>query len=221
VAVDADTSDNAVDTAPADERETFEASAQAEGESTDDSDTSRADSQSAARDDTGPPAPKAGRTGMRAGVITVAIVLAALVGLGSWLGQQIVKDRRAEAQRQMLVAAGRQAALNLTTIDYTTVDTDITRILDSSKGTFHDDFQNRSAPFIEAVTESKSKSEGTVTEAGLESQDGDEAQVLVAVAVKTSTAGVAEPQPRAWRMRITVAHNADHDAKVSNVQFVP
>jgi Mce-associated membrane protein len=215
VAVDVDTSDNVVDTGSADEREVPAQSASADGESTIADDAPSYDDE-----ETGPQR-RAGRSAVRAGVIAIAVVLAALVGLGSWLGHEILQDSRAEAQRQMLVGVGRQAALNLTTIDYTTVDADIKRILDSSTGTFHDDFQKRSGPFVEAVTEAKSKSEGTVTEAGLESQEGDDAHVLVAVAVKTSTAGVAEPQPRSWRMRITVTHNADHDAKVSNVQFVP
>lgn len=160
-------------------------------------------------------------TAVRVAFAVVLVMLAALVGLGVWLGQQFVSDRHAEAQRQLLVGVGRQAALNLTTIDFTTVDADIKRILDSSVGTFHDDFEKRSEPFVQAVTEAQSKSVGTVTEAGLESRDGDDAQVLVAVAVKTTAAGVEDQQPRAWRMRITVTQPAGQDPKVSNVQFVP
>ena len=72
------------------------------------------------------------------------------------------------------------------------------------------------------VKAAQSKSEGTVTDAGLESQRGDSAQVLVAVAVKSRTAGGEEPQ-REWRMRIEVRSVGPdaQDAKVSNGVFVP
>jgi Mce-associated membrane protein len=166
------------------------------------------------------PAPHTRHTQMRAAVVLSLVLLATFVGLGIWTGRQIAQDRDGDVHRQMLVGVGRQAALNLTTIDFATVNDDIKRILDSTTGSFHDDFQKRSGPFIQAVTEAKSRSEGTVTEAGLESIDGDDAQVLVAVAVKTSIAGTDEPAPRAWRMRITVTQPAGQDAKVSNVQFV-
>jgi Mce-associated membrane protein len=110
--------------------------------------------------------------------------------------------------------------VNLTTIDWQEADADINRILDSATGTFYDDFSKRSQPFVQVVKQAQSKSVGTVTEAGLESQSGDQAQVLVAVSVKTTNLGVNEQRPRAWRMRIDVQKIGDQ-AKVSNVQFVP
>ena len=59
---------------------------------------------------------------------------------------------------------------------------------------------------------------GAVTAAGLESSTDTSAQVLVAVTVQTSKSG-APPQPRSWRMRLTVQKAGDA-AKVSNVNFV-
>jgi Mce-associated membrane protein len=69
------------------------------------------------------------------------------------------------------------------------------------------------------VKQAKSTSVGTITEAGLESEESGHARVLVAVAVKTSNAGAPEQDPRTWRMRITVQKDGDQ-AKVSNVEFV-
>jgi Mce-associated membrane protein len=54
----------------------------------------------------------------------------------------------------------------LTAIDYTHVNADVQRILDSSTGRFRDDFQNRSQPFVDVVEQAQSKSEATVTAAG-------------------------------------------------------
>jgi Mce-associated membrane protein len=109
--------------------------------------------------------------------------------------------------------------VNLTTINYTEIETDVQRILDLATGAFRDDFEHRSKPFIELVKAAQSKSEGTVTDAGLESQHGDSAQILVAVAVKSRTAA-GEEAPREWRMKIEVKSVGD-EAKMSNVVFVP
>lgn len=155
--------------------------------------------------------------------------LAAIVGLLSvvalmatvgWTGFQAYQAQQTKAQRQMFLQVGRQCALNLTTIDWQHAEGDVQRVLDSATGSFYDDFQQRSQPFIAVVKQAQSKSVGTVTEAGLESESGDEAKVLVAVTVQTSNAGAPDQQPRAWRMRITVKQDGD-DAKVSNVEFVP
>ncbi|HEY1842292.1 MAG TPA: hypothetical protein VGG53_19120 [Mycobacterium sp.] len=152
--------------------------------------------------------------------VGVAIVVA-LVGLAGWLGYRVHQDRQVQAQRNLYVQVARQTAINLTTINYTEVDADIKRVLDSATGAFHDEFQNRSQPFVEVVKKVQSKTEGTVAEAGLLSYTKDQAQVLVAVAVKTSMAAApVDQEPRRWRMRLTVDKTGD-SAKVSNVEFVP
>jgi len=149
--------------------------------------------------------------------LVAAVTLAALVG---WLGISRYQTDKTQAQRELFLEVGRQGAINLTTIDYQHVEADVQRIIDSSTGNFYDDFKQRSAPFIDVVKKAQAKSVGTVTAAGLESESGNEAQVLVAVSVKTTNAGAAEPTPRAWRMRIAVS-KLGADAKVSNVAFVP
>jgi Mce-associated membrane protein len=152
--------------------------------------------------------------------VGVAIIVA-LAGLGGWLGYRVHQDHQVQAQRNLYVQVARQTAINLTTINYTEVDADIKRVLDSATGAFHDEFQNRSQPFVEVVKKVQSKSEGTIAEAGLLSYTKDQAQVLVAVAVKTSMAAApADQEPRRWRMRLTVDKTGD-SAKVSNVEFVP
>ena len=156
------------------------------------------------------------------GPIAVSLaIIVALVGLGGWLGFRVHQDHQEQAQRNLYVQVARQTAVNLTTINYTEVDADIKRVLDSATGAFRDEFQNRSQPFVEVVKKVQSKSEGTISEAGLLSYTKDQAQVLVAVAVKTSMAAApADQEPRRWRMRLTVDKTGD-GAKVSNVEFVP
>ena len=152
-------------------------------------------------------------------LVASAVVVATLTGLAGWLGYRAYDNHEAQVHRDLFVQTARQGAGNLTTISYTEIDADVQRILDSATGAFRDDFEKRSKPFIEVVKAAQSQSEGTISEAGLESVRRDSAQVLVAVAVKSRTAA-GEQSPREWRMRIDVQAVGD-GAKVSNVVFVP
>ena len=154
------------------------------------------------------------------GLATGIGILIVLAGLASWLGVKVHHEYQVEQQHQMFLQAGRQAAIDLTTIGYTTVDADIQRVLASSTGSFNEDFQKRHSAFAQVITQAKATSEGAVTEAGVESVNGDSAQILVAVSVKTSNVGAPEQEPRHWRMRITV-QNVGGSMKAANVGFVP
>jgi Mce-associated membrane protein len=156
---------------------------------------------------------------VRLATILGLVAVVALAALCGWLGFRTYESRKEADERNLFLQVGRQAALNLTTIDFEHADEDVQRVLDSSTGTFYDDFQARAQPFKEVVKQAKSKSVGAIAEAGVESITQDGAEVLVAVTVKTSNAGAAEQEPRAWRMRITV-QKVDDGAKVANVRFV-
>lgn len=158
--------------------------------------------------------------GAMSAIVVGLVVALAMAGLTGWLGYRARQSIQANQQRALFIETARQAAVNLTTLSYTEIEADIQRIVDSSVGSFRDDFQKRAPAFVEVVKRAQSKSVGTVTAAGLESLSGDQAQVLVGVSVKTSANGAPEEQPRSWRMRISVARDGD-GAKVSNVQFVP
>lgn len=151
-----------------------------------------------------------------AGAILAVATLAGAVG---WLGYRDHNIQQAQQQRASYVQVARQAAINLTTISYAKADADVQRIIDSTTGAFRDDFGQRSRPFVDVVKQAHSESEGTVTEAGLESVDGDTANVLLAVSVRTTIAGTVQPEPRRWRMRISLQHTGD-GPKVSNIAFV-
>ena len=165
-------------------------------------------------------APTAQRRPRSRALIAVLAAVAALVGLNGWLGYRDYQARHDERVRQEMVEAASRGAINLTTIDHEQVDTDVQRILDSSTGVFRDDFEQRAQSFSEAARRAQSKSVGTVTEAGLESADGDEGRVLVAMTVMTSNRGIPEQQPQGWRMRVT-ATRVEDAFKVSKVEFIP
>jgi len=156
---------------------------------------------------------------VRLAIILGLAAVVALAGLPGWLSFRAYESRKPADERSLFLQVGRQGALNLTTIDFEHADADVQRILNSATGTFYDDFKSRSQPFIEVVKQARSKSVGTISEAGVESESDNEAQVLVAVIVKSSNAGAAEQEPRSWRMRITVQRTGD-EAKIANVRFV-
>jgi Mce-associated membrane protein len=164
--------------------------------------------------------PARSRVVMVALIIALVVVLA-LGGVVGWLGYRAYAAKQDDHLRELIVSVGRQGALNLTTIHFDEADKDVQRILDSATDAFYDDFAKRSQPFIEVVKQAQSKSDGQVTEAGLESLTGTEGQVLVAVTVTTSNAGAPNQPPRSWRMRLTVKKTGDDQAKVSKVEFVP
>jgi Mce-associated membrane protein len=156
---------------------------------------------------------------VRLATLVGMVAVVASTSVAGWLGYREHQVRQAQQESELLVQVGRQSALNLTTIDWQHVEADMQRILDSATGAFYDDFSKRSKPFVEVVQKTQSKSVGTVTEAGLESQAGDEAQVMVAVSVVTTNVGEPETEPRHWRMRLSVKKVGDQE-KVSNVAFV-
>jgi Mce-associated membrane protein len=159
------------------------------------------------------------RTGLAVKIAGGCLIVAALAGVSGWQAYHAYHARAAHQQRDLFLRVASQGAVYLTTIRYIEVDTDVQRILDSSTGTFHDDFQTRAQPFVEIVRKAQSTSQGTVTAAALASGTGDQASALVAVSVKTSTSAAPQHERRAWRMRITVQKVGD-TAKVSDVQFV-
>lgn len=157
---------------------------------------------------------------LRAAALVGAVYVVALAVLVGWLGFRTYQSHQAQQQRELFLQVGRQAALNLTTIDWEHADADVQRVLNSATGGFYDDFSKRSQPFVDVVKQSKSKTVGTVTAAGVESESANNAQVLVAVTVKTSNAAAPQQDPRGWRMRLTV-QKVGEGTKVSNVAFVP
>jgi len=165
------------------------------------------------------PAP-ARRSTLPLGLVVVSVLIVGLGCLAAWWGYQTLQARSADQQRAMFLAAGRQAAEDLTTIDYTAVDANIKRILDASTGIFYDEFHKNAQGFVDVVTNAKSKSDGSVTAAGIETISGDTAQILASVSVKMTNTGAPEQQPRLWRMRITLQRRPN-GTKVSNVGFVP
>src|ERR1700694_6041872 len=93
---------------------------------------------------------------LRAATVFEVALLIALGILAGWLGLKAHQSHQADQQRALFLQVARQGALNLTTIDWHHAESDVQRILSSATGTFHDDFTNRSQPFIDVVHQAQS-----------------------------------------------------------------
>lgn len=145
--------------------------------------------------------------------------MAVLAGLCGWSGYQFARDRSASSLRAQFIDIGRQAATDLTTLNYQQAETDVQRVLDSATGAFYDEFADRSDTLIDVVRRAQSTSVGTVTEAGLEAFTRTEGRVLVAVTVTTRNFSITDLPARYFRMRLTVVPT-DGAAKVSKVEYL-
>jgi len=152
----------------------------------------------------------------RLALITGLVAGMVLAGLVGWLGFRAYEAHKIEAQRNLFVQTARQEAVNISTVDYQHADADAQRVLDLATGKLYDSFSRRKQSYIDTAKQMRSKTVGTVTDAGLESQSGDVGRVLVAVTVSSSDPTQAQREPQYGRMRITV-RKVGEVAKVTDV----
>jgi Mce-associated membrane protein len=142
------------------------------------------------------------------------------VAAGVWL---IIDQRSADERderRAAFVQAARQTVLNLTTIRADSADADVQRLIDGATGDFKAEFEGREGPFVEVVQQAGVTTMGEVLEAGIQNEDGTCASSLVASRAMVSNADQTEPEPRDFRLRVTIC---DENGRLlaSKVEFVP
>lgn len=153
-------------------------------------------------------------------VVVASILLITVVAAGVWL---IIDQRSADERderRAAFVQAARQTVLNLTTIRADSADADVQRLIDGATGDFKAEFEGREGPFVEVVQQAGVTTMGEVLEAGIQNEDGTCASSLVASRAMVSNADQTEPEPRDFRLRVTIC---DENGRLlaSKVEFVP
>lgn len=159
----------------------------------------------------------------RMSTIAKAAAILVICGLLAASGYMVWYERAATQRHQRaaaFAAAARQGVINMTSLDFNNAKDDVQRVIDSSTGEFRDDFMQRAADFTKVVEESKVVTEGTVNTTAVQSMGKDSAVVLVAATSHVTNAFGAKQEPRAWRLRVTVAPDGGQ-LKMSQVEFVP
>lgn len=170
------------------------------------------------------PGTTAGRPNARLRLVagTVAALLTAgllaATGYMLWQHHDNTQQRRQAAE---YAAAARQGVINLMSIDYTTAQESVQRVLDGSTGRFRDNFADTADDFVQALKDEKIVTKATVNDTAVESMTGDTAVVLVSATSRREGAQSPKDQqePRLWRVVLSLEHDGDQ-IKVSGVDFV-
>jgi len=166
------------------------------------------------------PAEPAGSKWPKRVVVIASVLLIAVIAAGVWLlvDQQSAAER--DERRAAFVQAARQTVLNLTTIRADSADADVQRLVEGATGDFKAEFEGREGPFVEVVQQAGVTTVGEVLEAGIQNEDGTCASSLVASRAMVSNADQTEPEPRDFRLRVTIC---DENGRLlaSKVEFVP
>lgn len=153
----------------------------------------------------------------------MAGAVAAILALLSGTGYMLLLHRKAEAERHRtaeFAAAGRQAAVNLMSMDFNSAKDIVQRLVDDSTGKFKVNLQDTSKDLIKAMQDSKAITKVTVNDVAVESHTDDSGVVLVAASSNREgpNATKADQQPRVWRVVLTLDRD-DGRLKLSDVEF--
>jgi Mce-associated membrane protein len=155
-------------------------------------------------------------------VATTAVVLVvAALAAAVTAGVLFVQGRTLEANREGALAAGRQAAVNLTSVNFTTADADVRRVLDSSTGDFAALFGQNIDSYTGIVKEGRVVSTGEVAGAAVQSVGSDTARVLAAVNSKVQNSQLPAGESRNYRMAMDMVLGEDGVWRVAKMEFIP
>lgn len=174
-------------------------------------------------DDEAEAEPPAGRTwsrlAVRSAFLLCALSIAALV-VGGIYGGKWLNDAQRDNDRVAALAAARQVAVNMATINFATGRQDIQRILDSGTGDFANQFKANVDSYLDVVGQAQVVSTGSVVESGVSSLDGDNAKVTVALTSKVKNKDNPAGEDRWYRMSVELQRQTDGRWLASRVEFV-
>jgi len=155
----------------------------------------------------------------------VAIPVAILMLCGTLFasGYFIKQHQEAVALRDLksqFETGARQDVVNLMSLNFNSAQVDLQRVIDSTTGQFHEDFQNSAKDFLSVMKESKVVTTASVSAVAVESMTQDSAVVLVAAVSQVANTASGQPTPRNWRLSVTV-NKVNDQIKMSRVEFVP
>lgn len=121
--------------------------------------------------------------------------------------------------RAEFVAAAKQVAITLMSVDVNDPDGGVQRILDNSVDPFRSDFAGAAEDFVRVTKDARVTTKATAHAAAVKSATAESAVVLVAATSTVADAdGVTEP-PRSWRLSVELRRDGDR-IKMSGVEFM-
>jgi Mce-associated membrane protein len=111
-------------------------------------------------------------------------------------------DSDSDGKRADVLAVADTYAINLSTYDYTKLDQDFARVLDTATGEFKEQYTVAKESLREAIVKFQGKATGTVLARAVMSLDGDHAEVILFVDQTVTNANTAQPRIDRLRMRM-------------------
>lgn len=151
--------------------------------------------------------------------VLLGLVCLLLAGVAIGLGVGLRAEREEQRSRAAALAAARQEAVNLTSIDHRQLDRDLARVLAGATGAFKEDFAARSDDLRQLLQENKVVSEGSVLEAGLVRASATRATALVVVDSTVRNTAETQGSTRNYRVQVDLVRSGPRWL-VSSLQFV-
>lgn len=153
-------------------------------------------------------------------LVGVLVALLLLLGLLAVVGALRLRDipKRDEA-RAAALAAARQEALNLTSIDGRDIEGDLKRVLDGATGVFAKDFASRAQDLKKVLSQNQVVASGNVIDAALVRGDLDTATVLVVVDSTVKNKVAPAGRTNTYRMQLDLERHGDRWL-TATLQFV-
>jgi Mce-associated membrane protein len=149
----------------------------------------------------------------------LVVLMLALAGLIGWQAWQLTTTYNAGERDKAAVAAGRDFAQNLLSLNYSTVDRDIKRVVDRTTGDFKDQYTSGQATLKNSIVQTKSVNTAQILEAGLVSSDPDSAVVLVAAEGTSKSPQNPKGVLRHYRIQVSLSLQSGKWL-VSDLKFV-
>lgn len=145
----------------------------------------------------------------RVWVVPALVLLLVLAAGGAvWTGIRVHDVRSSRSLDSQALQAGRTAATDFTSYDYTHLGRDLDRVTAMSTGTFRTQFTKALGALTAAIKQAKGVSVGTIAYAGLTRRVGDNAVVVAAVDATITNSSTTAPSIRRYRLQITLDHSS-------------
>ena len=152
--------------------------------------------------------------------ITLGVIVVGLAIASGWLGVSALRNKDEVDQKAKAIQSARQMGVNLMSLDASTAQRDLDRIVAGTTGDLKNKLAGQSNAFMQQVTKAKAKSTVSDVEAALVSIDGDSAEVMVSLNGTVTNDKVKNGTPQGYRYQMDVTR-VDDRWLVSGLEVVP
>jgi Mce-associated membrane protein len=147
------------------------------------------------------------------------VVNLVLIGLLGWLFVTVQGLKSDEKAVNQVTFAAKQAAEDLSSYDFRTIDADLKRATGQTTGSFRADFTKMTASVKPSATQQQAVVQGTAVRTSVESVDGRKAIALVYLDQATAKGANGERTPNQYTLRLVMTKVGDRWL-VSQLQMI-